>query len=160
MKTSSAVLAGLCFIAATALAQPKEPITKDSCRPGPRCARGDVLSKGQCCERITQEPEKKPMRTEKAAEPLSPIEGFALSNIHTFEVGELQTSCAVDWKRSALTMTTKVLPAKRGDVYGGCCFEHTEALPMNADATAAASLYISHAEELVHVTLEQSSGMR
>lgn len=160
MKTSSAVLAGVCLIAATALAQPKEPITKDNCRPGPRCGPGDVLSKGQCCERIAPEPVKKAPRTEKAVEPVSPIEGFALADIHAFEVGELQTSCVVDRKRGTLTMKAKVLPAKSGGVYGGCCFEHTEALPMNADATAAASLYISPDEELVHVALEQSSGVR
>jgi hypothetical protein len=142
MNASSAIVAGVCLVAAAALAQPKEPVTKSA--------------KGQGGERAAPEPVKKPASVEKP----SPIEGFELSNIHSFEVGELATKCVVDRKRGELSLKTKVVPAKDRGTYGGCCFEHTEALALDADASAAASLYISHAEERVHVTLEESSGVR
>jgi hypothetical protein len=154
MNASSAIVAGVCFVAVTALAQPKGPITKDSCRPGPSCASGEVLSKGQCCERAAPERVKKPTSVEKP----SPIEGFELSNIHSFEVGELPTKCVVDRKRGELTLKTKIVPAKASGTYGGCCFEHTEALSLNADTSATAAVLIPRTEELVRVTLEQSSG--
>ena len=142
MNASSAIVAGVCLVTAAALAQPKEPATKSA--------------KGQGSERAAPEPVKKAVSVEKP----SPIEGFELANIQSFEVGELPTRCLVDRKRGELTLKMKVVPAKDRGTYGGCCFEHTEALLLNADTSAAASLYISRAEELVHVALEQSSGVR
>jgi hypothetical protein len=142
MNASSAIVAGVCLVAATAaLAQPKEPATKSA--------------KGQGGERAAPEPVKK-----SSVEKPSPIEGFELANIHSFEVGELPAKCVVDRKRGELTLKMKVVPAKDRGTYGGCCFEHTEALSLDADTSAAASLHMSHAEELIHVALEQSSGVR
>jgi len=141
MNASSAIVASVCLVAATALAQPKEPVTKSAKGPSDRAA---------------PEPVKKPTSVETP----SPIEGFELSNIHSFEVGELATRCVVDRKTGELTLKTKVVPSEGRATYGGCCFEHTEALSLDADTSAAASLYISNAEELVQVALEQSSGVR
>lgn len=142
MNASSAIVAGVCLVTAAALAQPKEPVTRSA--------------KGQSGERAAPEPVKKPVSIEKP----SPIEGFELSNIHSFAVGELPASCVVDRKRGELTLKMKVVPAKDRGTYGGCCFEHTEALSLDAATSASASLYVSHVEELAHVTLEQSSGVR
>jgi len=149
------MLAAAAFVAATAHAQPKDGAAKGECRPGLPCARTDVLAKG---ERKEPELRRTPVRTRRAAQAVSPIEGFALADIHVFGFGELQASCAVDRKGSALTMKTTVAAGKRADAYAECCFEHTEALPMDADMVAAASLYISHAEDRVHVSVEDSSG--
>lgn len=156
MKTSTAILAGAAFIAVTAHAQPKDQSPKTQCPPGVSCTRSDTLAKG---ERKEPEVYRKPLRTRSAAQPVSPIEGFDLHNIHVFGFGDLQASCAVDRKRSALTMRTKVAAGKRANAYAECCYEHTEGLPMEAGTTAAASLYISHAEDRVQVSLEESSGV-
>jgi hypothetical protein len=134
MKASAAVFTGACLFAATVLAQPKEPI-----------AKAPVAAKG-------------PASAAKPIARTSPIEGFALSNTHAFEVGELKTSCRIDRKGRELTMKTTVVPTERSE-YGGCCFEHTEALPLDAGATVTAWLSLSPSEEMVHVDVEQSSGM-
>jgi hypothetical protein len=134
MKAATAIFAGVCLIAVGAFAQPKEPAAKE-----PLAA-------------------KLPANAEKALTVASPIEGFALANISAFEVGEHKTSCGIDRKRRELTMKTTVLPSKSG-AYGGCCYEHTEALALDADVTVAATLSISHSEAMVHVNVEQSSGM-
>lgn len=134
MKAATAIFAGVCLVAVGAFAQPKEPAAKR-----PLAA-------------------KLPASAEKALTVPPPIEGFALANISTFAVGEHKTSCGIDRKRRELTMRTTVLPSKSG-AYGGCCYEHTEALAIDPGVTVVASLSISRSEEIVHVNVEQSSGM-
>lgn len=134
MKTSAAVLAGACLVAATVFAQPKEPNAK-----APAAAKNQPSA-------------------EKAIGKSSPIEGFALANMSAFEVGALRSSCVIDRKGKDLTMRATVLPARPG-AYAGCCFEHTDALPLDVGATVAASLSVSRNEENVHVNVEQSSGV-
>jgi hypothetical protein len=136
MKTSAAVFAGACLVAATVFAQPS---AKERSVKAPAAVKSQASA-------------------EKVITRMSPIEGFALRNIHAFEVGELKTSCVIDRRGRELTMKTTVLPAEPG-AYGGCCFEHTEALPLDAGVTVAASLSSSRSEEMVHVAVEQSSGM-
>lgn len=106
------------------------------------------------------EPAKKPAGAAKVPRAEPPIESFAFTNVSAFPIGEFPSSCAVDQKRKELTMKTTVLPAQGSAAYGGCCFENTEALPLDASASAAASLNISRTEEMVHVKVEQSSGIR
>lgn len=133
MKTATAIFAGVCLVAVAALAQPKEPSAR-----APQAA-------------------KKPANADKSIAARSPIEGFAMTNISAFEVGELKASCDVDRKNRELTTRTSVTPTQ-GLEYGGCCFEHTEALSIDPGATVVASLSSSHSEALVHVNVEQSSG--
>jgi hypothetical protein len=134
MKAATATFAGAILVAATALAQPKEP-----------SARPPLAAKSQAS-------------ADKPIARKSPIAGFELSNTHAFEVGELKTSCAIDRQGRELTAKVTVLPTK-GVEYGGCCFEHTEALPLDPGATVAASLTISRSEPMVHIDVEHSSGM-